>query len=107
LLVGIFQILIGSFRLGFIINFLSHPVINGFTNAAALIIATSQLPKIFGVSVEKGEHHYQTVINVIIEAFSSTHVPTLLFAVFSFVIMFGLRKLFPRIPYVLIHIINK
>ena len=43
LMVGIFQLALGVLRLGLIINFLSHPVVNGFTNAAALIIATSKL----------------------------------------------------------------
>ncbi len=45
-IVGIIQFTLGSLKLGWIIDFLSHPVILGFTNAAALIIATSQLPKI-------------------------------------------------------------
>ncbi len=46
LLVGIFQFSLGVLKLGLVVNFISHPVVNGFTNAAALIIASSQLPKI-------------------------------------------------------------
>ncbi|MDX2448111.1 MAG: SulP family inorganic anion transporter, partial [Desulfobacterales bacterium] len=42
LLVGIFQLSLGILRLGLVVNFLSHPVVNGFTNAAAIIIASSQ-----------------------------------------------------------------
>jgi len=53
LLVGLFQLLLGLFKLGIIVNFLSHPVVVGFTNAGALIIATSQLNKIFGVAAGK------------------------------------------------------
>ena len=53
LTVGIFQLLLGVLRLGLIVNFLSHPVVNGFTNAAAIIIGTSQLSKLFGVYVDK------------------------------------------------------
>ena len=49
-------------RLGLVVNFLSHPVVNGFTNAAAIIIATSQLSKMFGVHVDTAEHHYETII---------------------------------------------
>ena len=52
LMVGTFQFLLGVLRLGVVVNFLSHPVVNGFSYAAAIIIATSQLDKIFGVSVE-------------------------------------------------------
>src|SRR4030042_6938869 len=51
LIVGIFQFLLGVLRLGLVVNFLSHPVVNGFTNGGALILATSQLSKMFGVSV--------------------------------------------------------
>ena len=58
LLVGLFQLFLGVFRLGIIVNFLSHPVIVGFTNAAALVIGLSQLSKIFGVEMpgSPGDH---------------------------------------------------
>jgi MFS superfamily sulfate permease-like transporter len=49
LLVGVFQFSLGVLKLGLVVNFISHPVVNGFSNAAALIIATSQLPKLFGI----------------------------------------------------------
>jgi len=52
LLVGLFQFSLGVLRLGLVVNFLSHPVVSGFTNAAAIIIATSQLSKLFGVYVD-------------------------------------------------------
>ena len=64
-------------KLGLIVNFLSHPVVNGFTNAAAIIIASSQLSKMFGVYVDKAPHHYETILRVIEAAFDYTHVPTL------------------------------
>ena len=51
LIVGLFQFSLGVLRLGFVINFLSHPVVTGFTNAAAIIIGASQLPKVFGIRV--------------------------------------------------------
>ncbi len=105
LMVGLFQFALGVLRLGVVVNFLSHPVVNGFTNAAALIIATSQLSKIFGVSVESGEHHYETVIRVVSAAMEWTHLPTLGMAVLAFAIMFGLRKLNPRLPNVLIAVV--
>jgi sulfate permease, SulP family len=101
LLVGLFQLALGVLRLGIVVNFLSHPVVNGFTNAAALIIATSQLSKLFGVHVEKAEHHYETVVRVVSSAIHYTHLPTLLLAVLSFAIMIGLKKVSRKIPYVL------
>ncbi len=105
LLVGIFQFILGLFRLGLVVNFLSHPVVNGFTNAAAIIIATSQLSKLFGVNVDKAEHHYMTVYNVVKAAIAHTHWPTLALAILAFAIMIGLKRLNPKIPYVLVAVV--
>ncbi len=102
LLVGLFQIALGLLRLGVVVNFLSHPVIIGFTNAAAIIIATSQLDKIFGVRVEKAENHVETVWNTLVAATHQTHWPTFFIAVGAFTIMIMLRRINPRIPNVLI-----
>jgi len=63
-MVGVFQMSLGLLRLGVLVDFLSHPVVVGFTNAAALIIASSQLGKIFGIETRRGEHHYETVWNL-------------------------------------------
>ncbi|MBU0983641.1 MAG: sodium-independent anion transporter, partial [candidate division Zixibacteria bacterium] len=105
LLVGIFQFLLGLLRLGLVVNFLSHPVVNGFTSAAALIIATSQLSKIFGVSVDKGVHHYETVYNVVAAAIAYIHWPTLGLALLAFAIMIATKRLNPKLPGVLIAVI--
>jgi len=101
LTVGVFQLLLGVLRLGLIVNFLSHPVVNGFTNAAAIIIGTSQLSKLFGVYVDKAPHHYETIIRVIESAFHYTHLPTLAMGILSIAIMVGLKRLNPKMPFVL------
>jgi SulP family sulfate permease len=102
LMVGAFQLTLGVLRLGLVVNFLSHPVVNGFTNAGAIIIATSQLSKMFGVTVDDAPHHYETVINVVKEAAHYTHWPTLLMGAFAFAIMYSLKRLAPKIPNVLV-----
>ena len=102
LTVGVFQLLLGLLRLGLVVNFLSHPVVNGFTNAAAIIIASSQLSKLFGVYVDKAEHHYETILRVVESAFHYTHIPTLLMGVGAIGIMVGLKRFNPRIPNVLV-----
>ncbi|MDY6852950.1 MAG: SulP family inorganic anion transporter, partial [Thermodesulfobacteriota bacterium] len=102
LMVGLFQFSLGVLRLGVIVNFLSHPVVNGFTNAAAIIIATSQLSKIFGVYVDKAPHHYETIIEVVKAAIHYTHWPTLFMGVLAFAIMYGLKWIAPKIPNVLV-----
>jgi len=102
LTVGCFQLFLGIFRLGLIINLLSHPVVNGFTNAAAIVIASSQFSKLFGVYVDKADHHYQTIIDVCISAYHYTHLPTLGMAVLAIAIMVILKRINPRIPNVLV-----
>ena len=102
LMVGAFQLTLGVLRLGLVVNFLSHPVVNGFTNAGAIIIATSQLSKMFGVTVDSASHHYETVINVLKEAAHYTHWPTLFMGALAFVIMYTLKRLAPKIPNVLV-----
>jgi len=105
LMVGIFQLAFGLLRLGIVVNFISHPVANGFTNAVAIIIATSQLSKLFGVYVDTGEHHYQTIMRVIEATLSNIHWPTFLIGSLAFVIMYGLKRLGPRIPYILVAVV--
>jgi len=100
--VGAFQLALGLLRLGLVVNFLSHPVVNGFTNAAALIIASSQLSKLFGVTVDSATHQYETVIRVIEGAVHYTHWPTFFMGLLAFVIMYVLRRINPKIPNVLI-----
>ena len=100
-MVGAFQLFLGVFRLGVLVDFLSHPVVIGFTNAGAIIIATSQLSKLFGVSVEKAEHHYETVMRVVEAAMANTHLPTLGMGLISIAIMLALKSHLPKIPNVL------
>lgn len=52
MLSGVMLTLMGLFRLGFIANFLSHPVISGFITASGLIIATSQVGGLLGIPTE-------------------------------------------------------
>ncbi|MCG8044760.1 MAG: solute carrier family 26 protein [Candidatus Thiodiazotropha endolucinida] len=104
-MVGIFQMFLGLFKLGVLVDFLSHPVVVGFTNAGALIIATSQLGKVFGVSVEREAHHYETVWNTVLAAMENTHGSTLGMAILAFAIMWGIRRYAPNFPDVLIAVV--
>lgn len=101
LIVGLFQLALGVLRLGVIVNFLSHPVVTGFANAGAIIIATTQLGKIFGVRVESGEHHYETVYETVKESFRNGHLPTVAYGLLALLLMLVLRRISRRIPNVL------
>ncbi|MBK1644732.1 sodium-independent anion transporter [Thiocapsa imhoffii] len=105
LMVGLFQLMLGVLRLGVLMDFLSHPVVVGFTNAGALIIATSQIGKLFGVSVSGFEHHYETVWYTLQAVVTSVHLPTVAMAVMAFAIMFGVRAAVPRLPAILIAVV--
>lgn len=105
LMVGVFQFSLGILKLGLVVNFLSHPVVNGFTNAAAIIIASSQLSKMFGVTVDTASHHYETIIKVAQAAIHYTHWPTLAMGVLAFAIMYGLKRITPKIPNVLVAVV--
>lgn len=105
ILVGVFQMSLGLLRLGVLVDFLSHPVVVGFTNAAAIIIATSQLSKLFGVTAETSDHFFMTIWNVLVEATQHTHFPTLAMGILALVIIFGLRHYAPKVPSVLIAVI--
>lgn len=101
-LVGVFQFVLGALKLGFVINFLSHPVVVGFTNAAAIIIGTSQLNKIFGVVKGEGDHTYEQVWGTIANATSDTNMITLTIALIAFAIMIAVKKYAPKLPGVLL-----
>lgn len=78
LIAGIFQVLMSLLRLGFLVNFLSHPVISGFTSAAAFIIAFSQLNHIFGVEIPRATNFFVTIVNLIKEIPNYNLTPALI-----------------------------
>ena len=104
LMVGILRMALGLFRLGVLVNFLSHPVIIGFTNAAALIIGLSQLNKLINVPMPRSDW-FLADLWVVLQQLGSTHWPTLIFGLGAFGLIFLLQKRLPRLPGVLIAII--
>jgi SulP family sulfate permease len=104
LMIGVFQLALGLFRLGVVVNFLSHPVIVGFTNAAAIIIGLSQLNKIFGLSLGSSGHFIVDII-AMLKDLGDTHLPTLLMGVAALLIIGVLRKKAPKAPGVLIAVV--
>ncbi|MES9957249.1 MAG: sulfate permease [Sedimenticola sp.] len=105
LMVGVFQVVLGLLRLGVLVDLLSHPVVVGFTNAGAIIIATSQLNKVFGVPKGAGEEHYMSVYNTVLTALESTHMPTLYMSILAIGIMVVLKKYLPKVPNVLVAVV--
>lgn len=100
-LVGCIHLALGALRLGFAVNFLSHPVIAGFTSAAAIIIALSQLGSMLGVPMSRSGTFLRDVWGVL-EQWRDVHLPTLAFGLGALAAMLALRRLAPRWPGVLI-----
>lgn len=97
LMVGIIQFLLGVFRLGFLVNFLSHPVISGFTSAAALIIGLSQLKHLLGVSIPRSSKIHEILMNSV-EKLGDVHLPTLAIGIGGIAIIILLKKYLKRLP---------
>lgn len=104
LLVGLFQLTLGVLKLGVVVNFLSHPVIVGFTNAAAMVIGLSQLNKIFGVTKERSDFFMGDIWGVLMQV-GDTHIMTLVMGVLAFGIMMGVKKFIPKLPGVLLAVV--
>lgn len=108
LLVGLFQFALGAFKLGAIVNFLSHPVIVGFTNAAALFIGLTQVSKIFGVDMPGGASDHFLTIRIwgVLQNLNETHVATLIMGIAAFAIMIGMKRFLPKYPGVLVAVVG-
>lgn len=91
MLVGLLQILMGVLRLGFIVNFLSYPVLSGFLNAAALTIILSQFKHIFGVQLPRSDNFFVGIYNLI-QSLGQTNFITLLLGLASMGLLLGFQK---------------
>jgi len=87
---GGFLVLMGLFRLGFLANFLSHPVIAGFITASGILIATSQLKHILGVSAHG--HTLPEMLGSIFVNLNEINWITVLIGVFATGFLFWVRK---------------
>ncbi len=91
LMVGIIQFALGAIKLGTIINFVSHPVILGFMNAAAIIIALSQLDMLLGIPKGRSDSFLKDIWEML-GYLPQTHLPTLAMSAFALALMLGLKK---------------
>ncbi|MCA9704744.1 MAG: solute carrier family 26 protein [Myxococcales bacterium] len=95
-MVGVIQVVMGLLRAGFLVNFLSRPVVSGFTSAAALIISTSQLGQLLGIPLDRG-----SVLDIVGQAVTHLHQvqpATLAIGAGSVLLLLALRRWAPRVP---------
>ena len=92
LMVGIIQLVLGAVKLGSAVNFVSHPVILGFMNAAAIIIGLSQLDLLLGIPKGRSDFFLKDVYEML-EYVPLTHWPTLAMSLFTLALMLGIKKI--------------
>ncbi|MFK8103638.1 MAG: SulP family inorganic anion transporter [Saprospiraceae bacterium] len=97
LLIGIVQFSLGLLRLGFLVNFISHPVIVGFTSAAAIIIAISQLKDFLGFKIPRYTHIYET-LNYALQHLEQTNWVAVAICVVSIIFMMVMKRISRAIP---------
>lgn len=97
LFMGTIQLLLGGLKLGFLVNFLSKPVISGFTSAAAIIIALSQLNHLLGIDIPRSNKLHELFF-YLIELGPQTHHLSVLISGLGISFLLIAKKHFPKLP---------
>ncbi|MEL7207810.1 MAG: solute carrier family 26 protein [Actinomycetota bacterium] len=105
LIVGVVHLVLGIGRLGYLVNFLSHSVLVGFTAAAAIIIGFSQVKHVLGVSTERQDHFYETVLDLGSRV-GDTNGATLAVGAVALAALITLKRVTPRIPAALVVVVG-
>jgi len=101
LLAGLIQLGLGLLRLGTLVNFISHTVVIGFTAGAAVLIGTSQLKHILGISIDSGLRFYEELI-ALARAMSEFNVYSLGIGFFTLLSAIIIHRISPKSPYMLL-----
>ncbi len=96
LLVGVVFVVAGLLRLGFLADFLSRPVMDGFVFGLALFVTIRQLPKVLGI--EGGEGNSVEQLAHTVAHLGDTSGPTLVVGLGAIALLVGLGRWAPRIP---------
>ena len=96
LFVGGLFLLAGICRLGFVAQFLSRPVVEGFVFGLAIFVTVKQLPKLFGISGGEGDTFRQ--LAHVLTHLGDTNGPTLAVGAGALVLLFGLERFVPKVP---------
>ncbi|MBC6998114.1 sulfate permease [Cytophaga sp. FL35] len=103
-MVGAIQIVLGVLRMGFLVNFLSKPVISGFTSAAALIIIFSQLKHLLGTSVERSGLFHEMLYNAMVKI-PETNLLDFTIGLIGIIAIVIFKRWRPRFPGVLVVVV--
>ncbi len=104
LLAGVFQLGMGLARFGTLVNFVSHSVVVGFTAGAAILIATSQLGKVFGIEISR-EGDFINKWHQIFMGLPDTNFYVFSVAMLTLIMALAIKKFTPKIPNLLVAMI--
>ena len=96
-MVGILQITMGLLQMGVLANYLSRPVISGFTSAAAIIIGLNQVEHLLGLQIESSNQIQKMLLSVA-QNFNETHLITVVVGVSAMSLILVTKKYFSKIP---------
>lgn len=100
-MVGAIQLTLGFLRMGFLVNFMSKPVISGFTSAAALTIIFSQLKHLLGADIPNSNQFHQMIVNAF-ENISTTNLYDLAIGIIGILIIVLLKRWNNKFPSILL-----
>ncbi|MEO5335821.1 MAG: SulP family inorganic anion transporter [Magnetospirillum sp. WYHS-4] len=103
-MVGLLQLTMGAFRLGTLVDFISHSVVIGFTAGAAVLIAANQVTNFFGLPIPRGSHFHEVVVHLV------TRIPEIdpaITGVALLTLLTGVlvKRFVPKIPYMIVAIL--
>lgn len=105
LMVGLEEFFLGYFKAGFLVNFMSHGVVNGFASAGAIIIGLSQVKHLMGINIPTSGTTLDTAVKIA-RNLGNSNLPTLLMAIAVILFLVAGKKRFPSIPWAILAVIT-
>jgi SulP family sulfate permease len=104
-LVGVFQLLLGVFRFGTLVNFVSHTVVVGFTAGAAVLIAASQVKNFFGIAIPRGSS-VAKVLQGLVENVGHINLFITAVALVTVVSCVAAKRWWPKVPHMIVGMVS-
>ena len=104
LTIGAIQFLLGLLKMGFIVNFLSKPVISGFTSAAAIIICLNQLRHILGISISQS-NKIHVFTSALMQSETPINLHSLIIGIVSIILLILIKGWSSKIPSALVIVV--
>ena len=96
-MVGVLHVALGLLRAGAVVDLIAHPVIVGFTGAAGIVIALTQMRDLLGMDIGRSERAVDAV-SAVVGGLSTIHLTTSVLGALAVVLLLGSRRLLPRVP---------